>query len=95
LLLNPLWRRDIAVALREVAALLFDRLRIGQSQEAIVEKLLADCIDEGSPYFDATRRVQGRRYGEAMIDNAIDVFNTLNAAVEAAHRNCQRPEHGH
>lgn len=81
-LLNPLWRRDIADALREVTALLFDRLRIGQSQEAIVEKLLAGCIDERSPHFDATRRAEGRRYGEAMIDNAVDVFNALNAALE-------------
>lgn len=81
-LLNALWRRDIVHALREVAALLFDRLRIGQSQEAIVERLLAGCIDERSPHFDATRRAEGRRYGEAMIDNAVDVFNALSAAVE-------------
>ena len=81
-LLDPLWRRDIVDAQREVAALLFDRLRIGQSQEAIVEKVLSGCIDEASPYFDAARREQGRGYGTAMIDNAIDVFNTLNASIE-------------
>lgn len=81
-LLEPLWRRDIAQALRETTTLLFDRLRIGQSQEAIAEKVLAGCIDECSPYFDAARRAEGRRYAEALIDNAIDVFNTLNAAVE-------------
>lgn len=80
-LLNPLWRRDIAQAQRDVTALLFDRLRIGQSQEAIVEKLLAGCIDEHSPYFDAARRAEGRRYGEAMIDNAVDAFNTVYASV--------------
>ncbi|WP_127996700.1 hypothetical protein [Piscinibacter defluvii] len=81
-LLNPLWRRDIAAALHEAASLLFDRLRIGQSQEAIVERVLAGCIDERSPYFDAGRRAEGRRYGEAMVDNAVDVFNVLHAAVE-------------
>ncbi len=81
-LLDPLWRRDIAAALREATTLLFDRLRIGQSQEAIVERVLAGCIDERSPYFDAGRRAEGQRYGEAMIDNAIDVFNTLNASLE-------------
>lgn len=81
-LLDPLWRRDIAAALQEVSALLFDRLRIGQSQEAIAEQVLAGCVDERSAYFDAERRAQGLRYGEAMIDNAVDVFNTLYAAVE-------------
>jgi hypothetical protein len=81
-LLDPRWRRDIVDAQREVAALLHDRLRIGQSQEAIVEQVLAGCIDERSPYFDADRRDAGRRYATAMIDNAIDVFNTLNASVE-------------
>ena len=80
-LLEPLWRRDIAQALRDVTALLFDRLRIGQSQEAIVEKLLAGCIDERSPYFDDARRAEGRRYGAAMVDNAVDVFNALHAAL--------------
>lgn len=81
-LLSPLWRRDIVQAQREVATLLFDRLRIGQSQEAIVEKVLAGCVEEHSPYFDATRRAEGRRYGEAMIDNAVDVFNMLHASIE-------------
>ena len=78
-LLDPRWRRDIVDAQREIAMLLFDRLRIGQSQEAIVERVLAGCVDERSPYFDPARRDEGRRYGIAMIDNAIDVFNTLDA----------------
>jgi hypothetical protein len=81
-LLDPTWRRDIHDAQRELAGMLFDRLRIGQSQEAIVEQVLAGCIDERSPYFDPARREEGRRYGTAMIDNAIDVFNSLNASVE-------------
>lgn len=81
-LLDPRWRRDIVDAQHEVAALIYDRLRIGQSQEAIVEQVLVDCIDESSPYFNAARRAEGRRYGEAMIDNAVDVFNVLNASVE-------------
>lgn len=77
-LLSPLWRRDILSAQADVAADLYDRIRIGQSQEAIVEKLLSRYIDEGSPFHDAERRAQGRRYAEAMVDNAIDVFNALN-----------------
>ena len=81
-LLDPRWRRDIVDAQQEVATLLYDRLRIGQSQEAIVERVLEGCIDARSPYFDAARRDEGRRYGTAMIDNAIDVFDTLNASVE-------------
>lgn len=81
-LLDPRWRRDIVAAQQEVAALIYDRLRIGQSQEVIVEQVLAGCVDERSPYFDVERRVEGRRYGEAMIDNAVDVFNALHASVE-------------
>lgn len=81
-LLSPLWRRDIAQAQRDVTTLLFDRLRIGQSQEAIVEKVLAGCVDERSPYFDAARSAAGRHYGEAMVNNSVDVFNAVNASVE-------------
>lgn len=81
-LLDPRWRRDIVDAQHEVAALIYDRLRIGQSQEAIVEQVLAGCVNERSPYFDAARRAEGRRYGETMINNAVDVFNELNASVE-------------
>jgi hypothetical protein len=81
-LLDPRWRDDIVDAQREAAALLFDRLRIGQSQEAVVERILAACIDERSPHFDAARRDEGWRYGTAMVDNAIDVFNAVNASVE-------------
>ena len=80
-LLDPLWRRDILAAQADVAADLFEHIRLGQSQEAIVEKLLARYIDEHSPYYDAARRAQGQRYGVAMINNAIDVFNMLNDSV--------------
>lgn len=80
-LLNPQWRRDILAAQADVANDLHGRLRLGQSQEAIVEKLLSRYIDEHSPFYDADRRAEGRRYGEMMIDNAIDVFNTLNDSV--------------
>ena len=76
-LLDPLWRRDILTAQLDVARDLFERIRLGQSQEAIVEKLLARLIDERSPYFDAARRTQGWRYGAVMIDNAIDTFNAV------------------
>lgn len=80
-LLNPLWRRDILAAQTDVAKDLFDRLRIGQSQEAIVEKVLSLYIDEHSPFFDAGRRAQGLQYGEIMINNAIDICNALDGSV--------------
>ncbi|MFO1328044.1 MAG: hypothetical protein U1F56_11855 [Rubrivivax sp.] len=75
-LLDPRWRRDILTAQLDVARDLFDRIRFGQSQEAIVEKLLAQLID--ARYHDAARKAQGRGYGAAMIDNAIDVFNAVH-----------------
>ena len=58
-LLDPLWRRDILEAQADVARDLFGRIRLGQSQEAIVEKLLSLYIDEHNPYFDAGRRAKG------------------------------------
>ncbi|MBL8341000.1 MAG: hypothetical protein JNL30_05975 [Rubrivivax sp.] len=83
-LLDPRWRADILAALAAVAARLYRRIQIGQSQEAIVEKVLAGAIDERNPYFDAARRAQGLRYGQAMIDNAIDLFNAVDAALAFA-----------
>lgn len=80
-LLQPLWRRDILAAQTDVAQDLFGRIRIGQSQEVIVEKLLSSYIDERSPFFTATRREQGLVYGAFMMDNAIDMYNTLNMSV--------------
>jgi len=80
-LLNPLWRRDILAAQADVAQDLFDRIRLGQSQEAIVEKVLSIYIDERNPFFDAARRAQGLQFGELMINNAIDIFNALNESV--------------
>jgi len=80
-LLDPQWRADILAAQAAVAERLFRRIQIGQSQEAIVEKVLAAAIDERSPYFDAARRAQGRRYGELMIDNAVDLFNDVHGAI--------------
>lgn len=80
-LLEPLWRRDILDAQAAVAGRLFRRIQIGQSQEAIVEKVLRAAIAEHSPYHDAARRARGLRYGELMIDNAIDLFNGTDAAV--------------
>lgn len=80
-LLDPRWRRDILVAQAAVAERLFRRIQMGQSQEAIVEKLLCCHIDERSPYYDEARRMQGLGYGEAMIDNAIDLFNTVHGSV--------------
>ncbi|MBL8324231.1 MAG: hypothetical protein JNJ89_04655 [Rubrivivax sp.] len=83
-LLDPRWRGDILAALDAVAARLFRRIQIGQSQEAIVEKVLAAAIDERNPYFDAARRAEGLRYGQVMIDNAIDLFNAVDAALAFA-----------
>ncbi len=80
-LLDPLWRRDILAAQADVAQDLYHRIRLGQSQEAIVEKLLSLYIDERSPYFDAERRTQGLLYGEVMINNAIDIYNAVNESV--------------
>ena len=80
-LLDPLWRRDILAAQADVAQDLYHRIRLGQSQEAIVEKLLSVYIDERSPFFDASRRAQGLLYGEVMINNAIDLYNALNESV--------------
>jgi hypothetical protein len=77
-LLDPLWRRDILAAQADVAHDLFDRLRLGQSQEAIVEKVLSRYIDERSPYHDPARRAEGLGYAVNMIDNAVDVFNALH-----------------
>lgn len=92
-LLDPLWRRDILAAQADVAKDLFGRIRLGQSQEAIVEKVLSLYIDERSPFFDADRRAQGLQYGEAVINNAIDMFNELNDSVvfvEEAVRNLRQ-----
>lgn len=80
-LLDALWRRDILEAQAAVADKLFRRIQVGQSQEAIVEKVLSIAIDERSPYHDAARRAQGRRYAEVMIDNAIDLYNTIESGV--------------
>jgi hypothetical protein len=80
-LLDPLWRRDILAAQADVAKDLFGRIRLGQSQEAIVEKLLSSYIDERNPFFDPARRAQGLQYGEGMVNNAIDMFNELNDSV--------------
>lgn len=98
-LLDARWRHDLLTAQADVAADLFDRIRFGQSQEAIAEKLLARYIAKGSPYFDAARREQGRRYAEAMINNAIDLFNAVEAsrgflaeAVRELHASIRRGE---
>lgn len=80
-LMRPLRRRDILAAQAEVAQDLFGRIRIGQSQEVIVEKLLSRYIDERSPFFTAPRREQGLVYGAFMLDNAIEMYNTLTMSV--------------
>lgn len=79
-LLDARWRRDLLAAQADVAADLYDRIRFGQSQEAIAEKLLARYVATDSPYFDSARREQGQRYAEAMINNAIDLFNAVETS---------------
>lgn len=80
-LLDPLWRRDILAAQAAVAGGLFRRIQIGQSQEAIVEKLLCTEIGVNSVYFDDARQQQGLCYGQVMIDNAIDMYNTVEESI--------------
>lgn len=79
-LLDPHWRRDILAVQADVVRDLHDRIRLGQSQEVIAEKLLRELVGPDSPYFDAARQAQGRRYAEAMIDNAIALFNEVEAS---------------
>jgi hypothetical protein len=79
-LLNPLWRRDILAAQQDVASGLFSLMQAGQSQEAIIEKVLSRYIDEKSPYYVAERRKNGLSYGEQRINNAIDIFNNVHAS---------------
>ena len=78
---SPLWRRDMLAAQNEVADMLTARIQIGQSQEAIIEKVLARYIDQNNPLYDAERQKQGLKYGEVMINNAIDMFNALHESV--------------
>lgn len=80
-LLDPLWRRDIVTAQVAVANRLFRRIQMGQSQEAIVEKVLCCIVGERSLYFEEARQAEGLRFGEAMINNAVDVFNAVHGSV--------------
>jgi hypothetical protein len=80
-LLQPLWRRDILAAQADVVERLFAQIQLGQSQEAIIEKVLSQYIGQSSPYFDADRRARGYRYGESMINNSIDLFNAVNDSL--------------
>jgi hypothetical protein len=79
-LLNPLWRRDILAVQQDVASGLFALMQTGQSQEAIIEKVLSKYIDEKSPYYVAERRKNGLSYGEQRINNSIDVFNNIHSS---------------
>lgn len=81
-LLNPLWRKDILEAQHELIKLIYQRIQIGQAQEAIVEKLLARYIDKNNPHYNELRQKNGHTYAENMINNAITVFNNLHFAVD-------------
>jgi small-conductance mechanosensitive channel len=87
--LDPRWRRDLLSALEDVLPLLFERIRMGQSQEAIAERVLAREIEARSPYNNAARREQGRAYGARMIDNAVDIFNTTHESIMHAEESIQ------
>lgn len=80
-LLNPLWRKDILEAQEQVIELIYQRIQIGQSQEAIIEKLLNRYIDSKNPHYSEVRQKKGLQYAEAMINNAITVFNNLHFSV--------------
>lgn len=80
-LLDPRWRRDIHSAQADVVQDLFDRIRFGQAQEVIAEVLLARHVTEDNPYHDRRRRDEGRRYAVAMVDNAIDLVNQVEASI--------------
>ena len=58
----------------DVVDKLFARLQMGQSQEAIIEKVLESYIDSKNLFYDKARQEQGLKYGGFMIDNAIDIF---------------------
>lgn len=81
-LLNPLWRRDMLSAQADVVDQLFARIQMGQSQEAIIEKVLEKYIDKGNQYYDKARQEQGLKYGELMINNAIDIYNSADASIK-------------
>ncbi|HWU44473.1 MAG TPA: hypothetical protein VN132_13575 [Bdellovibrio sp.] len=80
-LINPLWRRDMSQVQGDVLKEAFARIQMGQSQEAIIEKVLSQYIDEDSIYYNKARRDEGQQYGQAMINNAIDVYNSLNTSI--------------
>ncbi len=80
-LLNPLWRRDILEAQGGIIALLSDRFRMGQVQEAVIEKVLARYIDSKNVNFDQQRREEGLKFAELSIDNMIAVYNNLDFSV--------------
>ncbi|MBK7962402.1 MAG: hypothetical protein IPK04_15175 [Bdellovibrionales bacterium] len=75
-LLNPLWRRDILDAEKGVVAMLFSRIELTLSQEAIIERILFKLIDPNNPYFDGDRQNVGMEYGRFMINKAISIYST-------------------
>lgn len=81
-LLNPVWRKDIITVQGEVVDLLSDRFRIGQVQEAIIEKILSRYIDKNNLNYDAKRQDEGLKYAEAMINNMITVYNNLDHSIK-------------
>ncbi len=82
-LLIPQWREDILSAQEAVIPLVYGSIQNIQSQEAIIEKILAKEISKSSPYYQELRRLKGLRFGEMRINNAIDVFNEVHGAIQS------------
>jgi hypothetical protein len=81
-LLSTLWRKDILERQHDYSQLLFERLQMGQSQEAIIEKILSDYIDQKNPYYVKQRAANGYKYGQLMLDNAISIYNEIYEQIE-------------
>ena len=77
ILTNPQWRQDIQNAQQDVLKLAFANLQINQVQEVIFEKILRAAIKPGNKYFSPEQEKDSIKYGELMMNNAIDVFNTI------------------
>jgi hypothetical protein len=81
-MLNPLWRRDIMSAQLDLVMTLNDRIRVTQAQEVIIELTLFQLIKPGNPYYNEVRQEEGVKYVEAMINNAITVFNSIHYSLD-------------
>src|SRR3989338_2757560 len=72
------WRKDILDSCQTYIDLLYRKLQESQTEEAIIEKLLAKYIDDKNIYTNVERRKMGLKYAENSINNAVDMFNMIN-----------------